>query len=131
MSCRTRRRALPSWVMGSSPRRLLAIVAGVLVVVALVGTVALHGSSSLVAPRLGGATPRWRSVAPLFAAKCAGCHTIGGIAPFSLTSARSAAAHADAILAMTQRGAMPPWPPGPDSPPYVGAARRILTPGEK
>jgi hypothetical protein len=70
-------------------------------------------------------------VAPLFAAKCAGCHTIGGIAPFSLTSARSAAAHAEAILAMTQRGAMPPWPPGPDSPPYVGAARRILTPGEK
>jgi hypothetical protein len=77
------------------------------------------------------ATPTWTDVAPIFAEKCAGCHTTGGIAPFSLTTARSAAAHARAILAMTQRGKMPPWMPGRDSPPYLGQSRRILTAAEK
>ena len=55
----------------------------------------------------------------------------GGIAPFSITSAGSARAHAAAILTMTQLAVMPPWPPGPDSPPYIGSERRILTPAER
>jgi mono/diheme cytochrome c family protein len=75
--------------------------------------------------------PGWADVAPIFAGKCAGCHSIGGIAPFSLTSARSAAAHASAILAMTRSGAMPPWMPGPDSPAYLGESTRILSAAEK
>jgi mono/diheme cytochrome c family protein len=77
------------------------------------------------------ASPTWRDVAPIFAEKCAGCHTKGGIAPFSLTTGRSAAAHASAILAMTQRGKMPPWMPGRDSPEYLGQSRRILSAAEK
>jgi hypothetical protein len=76
-------------------------------------------------------TPTWDDVAPLFAAKCAGCHQAGGVAPFSLTSALAAKAYAPSILRMTQRGAMPPWMPGPDSPAYLGSSRRILTPDEK
>jgi hypothetical protein len=92
---------------------------------------ALRGSSSPAAAAQREGTPTWTDVAPVFAAKCASCHTTGGIAPFSLTSPRSAAAHAAGILAMTQQGAMPPWPPGPDSPPYIGAERRVLTPEEK
>src|SRR5919199_1418652 len=79
----------------------------------------------------GRSSPPPPDVAPLFAEKCAGCHTTGGIAPFSLTSARSAARHAQEILAMTQIGAMPPWPPGSDSPAYVGGTTRVLTPAEK
>jgi hypothetical protein len=67
----------------------------------------------------------------VFAAKCASCHSSSGIAPFSLTSAASAAANASAILAATQSGAMPPWMPGGDSPRYLGQSRRILTPAEK
>lgn len=77
------------------------------------------------------APPTWAKVAPVFAEKCAGCHSRGGIAPFSLTKARSAAAHASAILAMTRAGSMPPWMPGRDSPPYAGQSRRILTAAEK
>ena len=77
------------------------------------------------------AAPTWADVAPIFAEKCAGCHTSGGIAPFSLTTARSAAAHASAILALTQYGRMPPWMPGPDSPPYLGQSRRVLSAAER
>ena len=58
------------------------------------------------------AAPGWAAVAPIFAEKCSGCHTVGGIAPFSLTSAKAAKAHANGILVMTQLGRMPPWMPG-------------------
>src|SRR6059058_2655298 len=75
--------------------------------------------------------PGWADVGPIFGQKCAGCHTPGGIAPFSLRSARTAAAHADAILVMTELGRMPPWMPGHDSLAYLGQSRRILTPAEK
>ena len=71
------------------------------------------------------AVPTWNDVAPIFAEKCAGCHTVGGIAPFSIRSAKSAAAHGSAILGMTRQGKMPPWMPGPDSPAYVGQSQRI------
>jgi copper type II ascorbate-dependent monooxygenase-like protein/cbb3-type cytochrome c oxidase subunit III len=75
--------------------------------------------------------PTWDDVAPVFAAKCASCHEQGGVAPFSLTSPLDAKAHAPAILRMTRTGAMPPWMPGSDSPPYLGSSRRILTADEQ
>jgi hypothetical protein len=111
--------------------RLATAVAALLVLGGVGALFALRGSSSSATPLAPTATPGWKDVAPIFAAKCASCHTSGGIAPFSITSAPSAAAHADAILAMTERGLMPPWPPGRDSPSFVGAARRTLTPTEK
>ena len=74
----------------------------------------LHGGRS------GGAaaavTPTWDDVAPVFAAKCAGCHQQGGVAPFSITNVLTAKAYARPILAMTQAGAMPPWMPGATHP---------------
>lgn len=107
-------------------RRLLVCVALAAAVVA--GLFALRGTSAPAAPA---AAPTWQSVAPIFAAKCAGCHQQGGIAPFSLTSARSAAKHAQGILEMTQAGLMPPWPPSSDSPAFLGSERRILTADQK
>src|SRR4051794_36489549 len=88
------------------------------------------GSSS-TRPAAESAVPTWAKVAPIFADKCAGCHTPGGIAPFSLRSAQSARAHANGILVMTQLGRMPPWLPGHDSPPFLGQSKRILTAAEK
>jgi hypothetical protein len=76
-------------------------------------------------------TVTWDAVAPLFASKCAGCHRIGGIAPFSLTTARSAHRFAPVILRMTQADEMPPWMPGKDSPTYLHQDQRILTADEK
>jgi hypothetical protein len=99
----------------------------VVAALALVTLAPVGGGSSVRAT----VTPTWDDVAPLFAAKCASCHRDGGVAPFSLTNALSAKAYAAAILRMTQSGAMPPWMPGADSPPYLGSSRRILTPDEK
>jgi mono/diheme cytochrome c family protein len=92
---------------------------------------AIAAGSQDTRPGARAATPTWADVAPIFAEKCAGCHTPGGIAPFSLRSARTAAAYANGILVMTKLGRMPPWMPGRDSPPYLGQSRRILTTAEK
>jgi mono/diheme cytochrome c family protein len=110
-------------------KRWLALALAAAAVVGVV--VAIASGSRDTRPAAAAAPPTWKDVAPIFAEKCAGCHTKGGIAPFSLTTARSAAAHAGVIRAMTQLGKMPPWMPGPDSPAYLGQSRRILTAAEK
>jgi hypothetical protein len=71
-----------------------------------------------------------RDVAPNLDAKCASCHRLGGIAPFSLTTAADAKAHAAGIVRMTKAGLMPPWMPGADSAAIVGRDKRRLTPDE-
>jgi mono/diheme cytochrome c family protein len=110
-------------------RKIPLALLGVALVAAVVAAIAAGGGSSGSAARAAG--PTWSKVAPIFAAKCAGCHTPGGIAPFSLRNPQTAAAYADRILAMTRTGKMPPWMPGHDSPAYLGESQRILTAAEK
>jgi hypothetical protein len=110
-------------------RKIPLALVGVAVIAAVIAAIA--GGSRDSRPKAQAAAPTWSDVAPVFASKCAGCHTPGGIAPFSLRNARTAAAYADRILAMTQLGKMPPWMPGRDSPTYLDQAKRILTPAEK
>jgi mono/diheme cytochrome c family protein len=112
-------------------RSRLALAVAVAALVAIGATTIAAGSGNGPPTTRAGGAPTWSNVAPIFAEKCAGCHTPGGIAPFSLLSARSAKAHADGILVMTKLGRMPPWMPGHDSPTYIGQSRRILTPAEK
>ena len=100
-------------------------------VVAIAVTTMASGSGDSRRVAQAGGAPTWTKVAPIFAEKCSGCHTPGGIAPFSLLSAQSAKAHANGILVMTKLGRMPPWMPGHDSPQYLNQSRRILTPAEK
>src|SRR5258705_96794 len=71
-----------------------------------------------------------RDVAPILDAKCTSCHRLGGIAPFSLTTAADAKAHAAGIVRMTKAGLMPPWMPGDDSASIVGRDKRRLTTAE-
>jgi len=105
---------------------VVSLAAGVAVT-----AVATGWSRGSAASRPAAAAPTWKHVAPIFAQKCSGCHTVGGIAPFSLTSAKAAKAYANGILVMTQLGRMPPWMPGRDSPAYEGQGQRILTKAEK
>src|SRR4051794_15597775 len=115
-----------------SPRRLLVVLALALAAAILGGGLLArsHEAGAAAGPTATG-TPTWKDVAPVFASKCAGCHQLGGIAPFALTSARTAQQHAQAILRVTQQGVMPPWMPGPDSPEYLGQSGRQLTAEEK
>src|SRR3954470_5480703 len=71
-----------------------------------------------------------RDVAPILDAKCASCHRLGGIAPFSLTTAAEAKTHAAGIVKMSKAGLMPPWMPGEDSAPLIGREARRLTAAE-
>ncbi len=93
----------------------------------------LGAALASLAPLYAGrsAVPTFGDVAPIFNAKCTGCHMKGGIAPFSLTSPKEARAHAQLIRIMTEATLMPPWPPGHDSQPFVGQGSRQLTDREK
>ena len=48
-------------------------------------------------------------VKPIVDGRCAGCHRLGGIAPFSLTSYASARAHREEMAYAVSRRLMPPW----------------------
>ena len=62
-----------------------------------------------------------RDVAPIVRETCAGCHRLGGIAPFAFRTERDVATRArgDRRRASSAER-MPPWPPGAASPRYVG-----------
>jgi len=56
------------------------------------------------------AVPTWHAdVAPIFAARCGGCHTSGGPAPFRLDDYVAAGPMAEAALAAIDAGTMPPF----------------------
>ena len=67
-------------------RRIGAALAAALaaaVVVTAVATGWTRGSGGSGGSVSQAAAPVWAAVAPIFAEKCSGCHTVGGIAPFS------------------------------------------------
>lgn len=100
---------------------------------ALVLLLVVAGAAGGVLVARGGAASGptyYRDVAPILDTKCASCHRLGGIAPFSLTTAAAAKAHAQGIVQMTKAGLMPPWMPGPTSADLVGRDHRRLTPSE-
>jgi hypothetical protein len=96
--------------------------------VLLFAAAAALAAAALVSRAGGAAGPTYyRDVAPILDTKCASCHRLSGIAPFSLTTAADARAHAAGIVRMTRAGLMPPWMPGPDSAALVGRDHRRLT----
>lgn len=62
-------------------------------------------------PDAGTASNYWHDAKPILDAKCANCHTIGGIAPFPLLTYTDVEARAPLIRASIAVGHMPPWPP--------------------
>ncbi len=56
----------------------------------------------------------FQHVKPLVDAKCVGCHSDTGIAPFSLTTYDELDEMAGVALINVENKTMPPWPPNPD-----------------
>jgi hypothetical protein len=71
--------------------------------------IALSGCSSGTAPPDPAALTYYKDVKPLVEQKCLGCHSEGGIAPFTLTSYEDVAAHKAEIKVAVQNRVMPPW----------------------
>jgi hypothetical protein len=107
--------------------RKIAILAAFGALTAAVLVTRAGGTASF---HTAGAPSYYRDVAPILDSKCASCHRLGGIAPFSLTTAADAKAHAAGIVRMTRAGLMPPWMPGDDSAALVGRGVRRLTSAE-
>ena len=54
--------------------------------------------------------PTWHAdVAPVVVARCGGCHTEGGIAPFALDDYATAQSFREVMLGAVDEGTMPPW----------------------
>ena len=62
----------------------------------------------------------YQHLKPLIDAKCAGCHSDTGIAPFALTTWDEVNEMAGVALIEVEARRMPPWPPNPDCNDYIG-----------
>jgi len=94
-------------------RRRLTVV---LALVAAAGGIAAVAASreTTPAPRTKpaatAAAPTWfGDVKSIVDGRCAGCHRLGGIAPFSLTSFEAARTHRTEVADAVSRRLMPPW----------------------
>lgn len=61
----------------------------------------------------------WADVKPILDARCGGCHTQGGVAPFALTTYDEVRPYGEGIAIAVESGQMPPWPAGPDCTTYA------------
>ncbi len=106
-------------------RRRIAVLAAVgVVALPLLGLALLRGGSAEAGTS---ASPSFsRDVAPIIRDKCAGCHRLGGIAPFAFRTAHDVSSRSALIAAAVQERRMPPWPPGPRSARFAGQSQRTL-----
>ncbi|MGH3078727.1 MAG: hypothetical protein ACRDPZ_11175, partial [Gaiellaceae bacterium] len=112
-----------------STRAALAVAGLLALGIPLAALATTHGNERQASPS---ATPSFtRDVAPVVREKCTGCHRVGGIAPFPLETARQISSRSELIEAAVQARVMPPWPPGPRSPAFVGEQERTLGAGER
>ncbi len=80
---------------------------------------ACSGGDDDDAPPVDGVT-YYQHLKPVIDAKCTGCHSDAGIAPFALTGWDEVHEMGGNVLLEVEAGRMPPWPPNPDCNDYIG-----------
>lgn len=101
------------------------IFVGLLLILGLGGWLALTIGSGQPAPTV----TYYSHIAGILERNCVTCHSAGGVAPFSLEDPQRVVRMAAAIQYVVENDIMPPWPPGPLSPPMLDERR--LTVEEK
>jgi mono/diheme cytochrome c family protein len=86
-----------------TPRNALLALIGTMTL----GTLGLETNPAMVVSAQGVAPTYYVDVQPILEQHCVSCHVAGGIAPFT------------DIARVVTSGAMPPWPPGAESPPFL------------
>ena len=82
-------------------------------------------ASAAPATRTRAAAPTYfADVKPIVDGRCAGCHRMGGIAPFSLTTYAAARAHRSEMAAAVAARIMPPWHAAARRPTRTSTTRR-------
>ena len=61
----------------------------------------------------------YRDVKPILDARCMGCHSADGIAPFTLATYEDVVDNGPAVALEVAEGRMPPWPPNPECNDYL------------
>ena len=89
-----------------------------LLATAIAGCGGSGGGESQTAP--GAAVTYHKDVAPILADRCVGCHTEGGIAPFSLERFEDVSAVRGAVREAVVTRTMPPWLAGQGCNDYTG-----------
>ncbi|HEX9103836.1 MAG TPA: cytochrome c, partial [Polyangia bacterium] len=89
-------------------RTALAIV---IAAFALVGCTSQNPAATDPSAQPAAPLTYYQDAAPIFAARCAGCHSPGNIAPFSLLTYSDAMTYASLIKPAIQNHLMPPMPP--------------------
>lgn len=89
----------------------------------LVGLPGCAASEAPVPIPVEGTVTFSRHVARLLQRHCQECHRPGEAAPFALTAYEDAYQRRNKILAMVQKGKMPPWKAGPEHDDFVDARR--------
>ena len=91
---------------------------------AVVAPVALTATAILTPPqRVAGAPEFFADVEPILARRCTGCHLPGqiGHSVYPMATVRDVVTYADDLALVVEHGYMPPWPPGPLTPPIQQA----------
>ena len=70
-------------------------------------------------------------ISPIIYNKCTECHRSGEAGPSSFTNYEEVASQGTNLIAVTESGYMPPWPPDPTYTPHSMLDQRFLTEEEK
>lgn len=94
--------------------------AGASIAFALSTLAALAGCSQAEGPSPAEGPTYVRDIQPLLQIKCVGCHSEGGIAPFSLDGYDAVSAEKSAVRSAVADRRMPPWMPADGCADYLG-----------